>query len=64
MALRRRDLKEFSYRVYVTDMLQNIPQMKYLNARWFDTVKSNAEVDNRTADEIVDDVIASLSGGE
>ena len=64
IALRRRDIKELSYRVYVTDMLQNIPQMKYLNARWADTLESRDGGDDRTASEIVEDVIAALSGGE
>ena len=62
-ALYERDMKELHYRIYVTDMLRNIPQMTYLTDRWIDTVKSNRKADNRTADEIVDDLIASLSGG-
>ena len=27
-------LRETSYRVYVTDSLQNIPQMQYKSVRW------------------------------
>lgn len=64
IALFERDMKELSYRVYVTDMLRNIPQMTYFNERWVDGLKSNAERDNRTAEQIVDDVMASLSGGK
>lgn len=57
-------VRELSYRTYVTDMLRNIPQMTYLNVRWVDTLKSKASRDDRSAEQIVDDVIASLSGGK
>ena len=63
MALFERDMKELHYRVYVTDMLRNIPQMTYLTDRWIDTLKSNARRSTKTAEEIVDEVVASLSGG-
>lgn len=59
-----RELREFGYRTYVTDALNNIPQMKYTTVRWYDAVKSNGgERDERTAEQIVDHVIDSLSGG-
>ncbi len=63
LALFERDMREFSYKVYVTDMLRNIPQMTYFNDRWLDAVESRTSKDERSADEIVDDVIASLAGG-
>ena len=62
-ALYERDVKELHYRIYVTDMLRNIPQMTYFTERWADTLKSNRKADRRNAEEIVDDLIASLSGG-
>ena len=63
MALFERDMKELHYRIYVTDMLRNIPQMTYLTDRWADTLKSNTRRSTKTAEEIVDEVVASLSGG-
>ena len=56
------EMREQSYKIYVTDMLRNIPQMVYLTYRWADTLKSNG-TEEKTAEEIVDGVIASLSGG-
>ena len=59
-----RDMSELGYRIYVTDMLMNIPQMKYFSHRWADTLNlDKRKRDTRSAEEIVDDVIASLSGG-
>ena len=63
LALFERDMRELHYRVYVTDMLRNIPQMTYLTDRWVDTLKSNTRRSTKTAEEIVDEVVASLSGG-
>lgn len=63
MASYEKQMKELSYKIYVTDMLRNIPQMTYFNARWADTLKSKEE-DNRTPEQVVDDLIASLSGGK
>jgi len=63
MARYERDVREIVYRAYVTDALQGIPQMKYNVNRWVDTLKSDEERDTRTAEEVVDDVIAALSGG-
>ena len=63
MALFERDMRELHYRIYVTDMLRNIPQMTYLTDRWVDTLKSNTRRSTKTAEEIVDEVVASLSGG-
>lgn len=63
-AVFRREIIDRNYRIYVTDALNNIPQMKYTTLRWADTLESTHVSDNRSADEIVDDVIAALSGGE
>ncbi len=62
IALYEARMKELSYRIYVTDMLRNIPQMTYFNARWADTLESNTKHDERSAEQIVDHVITSLSG--
>lgn len=63
MAREDAKLRELSYRVYVTDMLQNIPQMKYLTGRWYDSVESKGGGDDgRSAEEIADDIVAGLSG--
>lgn len=61
-AIFEHEMRERSYRIYVTDMLRNIPQMVYITYRWADTLKSNV-TNEKSAEEIVDDVIASLSGG-
>lgn len=52
---------EHSYRTYVTDSLRLIPQMASLTVRWADLVDEEREPE-RTAEEIVDDVIARLEG--
>lgn len=52
---------ELSYRVYVTDSLRLAPQMMYLTGRWIDTIYGKGR-DDRSADEIVDDVIGRLNG--
>lgn len=62
-ALFERDRRELHYRIYVTDMLRNIPQMTYITTRWADTLESKGADNGKTADEIVDGVIRSLSGG-
>lgn len=50
--------KELSFRVYVTDMLRNIPQGKYMTQRWADIIKPHADFD---VDDIIDHVAARLS---
>lgn len=62
LAKYERNVIEYGYRVYVTDMLRNIPQMTYITTRWADALKSDVR-EERTAEQIVDDVVASLSGG-
>ena len=54
-------LMEHSYRTYVTDSLRLIPQMASLTVSWADLVDEEREPE-RTAEEIVDDVIARLEG--
>lgn len=46
-----------SYRAYVTDALNNIPQGKYLTKRWYDIVRQPEEID---ADATIDHVAAAL----
>jgi len=56
---------ETSYRVYVTDSLRDIPQMTYMSIRWADAVGlTGREVDNRTAEELVDDFLERFRGNE
>lgn len=56
---------ETSYRIYVTDSLRDIPQMTYMSIRWADAVGlTGREVDNRTAEEIVDDFLERFRGNE
>ena len=60
VAMRERELHEESYRVYVTDSLQLMPQGKYRAARWAELVGTAAvERDDRTAEEIAAQVIES-----
>lgn len=54
-------LMERSYRIYVTDSLRLIPQMASLTQRWADVTNEDREPE-RTAEEIVDDVVARLEG--
>lgn len=54
---------DLSYRVYVTDMLQSIPQMQYFTTRWVDTLESKGKgKPTKSAEEIIDGVIESLGG--
>lgn len=56
---------ETSYRIYVTDSLRDIPQMTYMSIRWADAVGlTGREVDNRTAEELVDDFLERFRGNE
>ena len=43
---------------YVTDMLRNIPQGKYLTQRWADIIKPRVDFD---ADDIIEHVMARVS---
>ncbi len=54
-------LMDRSYRIYVTDSLRLIPQMASLTQRWADVTNEDREPE-RTAEEIVDDVVARLEG--
>lgn len=54
---RMRDVEQ-SYRLYVTDMLRNIPQGKYLSKRWADVIRPSEDFD---PDDIIDHVIARIS---
>lgn len=49
-----------SYRHYVTESLRLAPQMMYLTSSWLDLVARGREPE-RTADEIIDDLIERLS---
>lgn len=51
----KREVRDSTYRAYVTDQLRLIPQASYLSKRWVDMTKPKAP--ERTAEEIVDSVI-------
>ena len=46
-----------AYRFYVTNSLQNIPQNKYITKTFYDMLYPEPQ-DDRSAEEIVDDVVA------
>lgn len=46
-----------AYRFYVTNCLQNIPQNKYITKSFHDMLYPEPE-DTRSAEEIVEDVVA------
>lgn len=55
----RQKLVNTSFMTYVTASLQLAPQMMYLSERWSDGILDKSRMrDNRTADEIVDDVFS------
>jgi hypothetical protein len=59
-----RDAVTTSYRAYVTASLRLIPQMSYLSRGWLESVKdAKRPKRERTAEEIVDDVVSRLEGG-
>ena len=49
--------REMAYRFYVTNSLQNIPQNKYITKTFYDMLYPEPQ-DDRSAEEIVDDVVA------
>lgn len=49
--------REEAYRIYVTHSLQLIPQNKFININYMDSLKPQ-KVDNRSGDEIALDVIS------
>ena len=49
-----------SYRRYVTDMLQNIPQGKYLQQQWSYLVTPREDFD---ADQVIERVLSVVSDG-
>ena len=55
---RKRRTEEMSYRVYVTDMLRNIPQGKYATKRWAALIKPHKDFD---VDDIIEHVMARVS---
>lgn len=49
--------REETYRFYVTKSLQLLPQNKYLQASYQETVDTPKDIDTRTGDEIVFDIM-------
>lgn len=49
--------REETYRIYVTKSLQLFPQNKYLQASYQETVDPPKDIDTRTGDEIVFDIM-------
>lgn len=58
-ARRNRDIIQRSYQYYVTDSLRLMPQMMYLTDAWSSIVEC-AYVEDRTAEEIIEDVASRL----
>ena len=52
-----KEYRDVAYKMYVTDSLQLNVQNKYLTSRYYDIINTNKVIDNRSADEIVLDVI-------
>lgn len=52
----KRDRREESYRVYVTDSLYYSGQNKTVSKRYIDLVNAKP-VEHRSADDIIDDVV-------
>ena len=52
-----KEYRDVAYKTYVTDSLQLNVQNKYLTSRYYDIINTNKAIDNRSADEIVLDVI-------
>lgn len=51
--------RDMTYRFYIADSLQNIPQNKYIGKRLYDIIYPTP-VDTRSGDEIAADVINKL----
>lgn len=48
----------WTYRFYVADSLQNIPQNKFIQSNLYEFLYNPQPVDERTGDEVAADVIA------
>lgn len=59
MARFAREIIDRSYRMYVTDSLQMIPQLSYLSVRWSDIMYGEPPKDIDT-DEVIDSVLSRL----
>lgn len=57
-----REIIERSYRYYVTDSLRLIPQFMYLTNKWSELFEGREE--EKTASEIIEDVVSRLESGE
>ena len=58
-----REVRDMSYRVYVTDSLRCTPQMMYIPTRWADLIdRMNKPVPQKSPDDIIDGVISKLRG--
>lgn len=56
--------KAESFMAYVTDSLRLSPQGMYLRRQWSDVALAKAKRDDRSADEIIDDVFARFEEHE
>lgn len=52
-------MRDKAYRFYVTDSLSYAAQNKFISQRYADIIKPQ-KVDNRSGDEIAEDIISSL----
>lgn len=63
LARHLKEMKERSYRAYVTNTLRLAPQGMYLMTEWTDVIDSiERPQPERSAEEIVDGVIARMGG--
>lgn len=61
MARYKQIQRDLTYRIYISDSLQNIPQNKFLTTRYYDLIYNTSQkTDNRTGDEIAADIINRL----
>lgn len=49
--------REEAYRIYVTKSLQLAPQSKYMQTSYVDIINPAREIDTRSGDEIVTDIM-------
>lgn len=56
----RREIIERTFRVYVTDSLNGIPEHKHLTYRWYDLFYGNDATDDWEPEEVIDAVVSRL----
>ena len=59
LARKKASYEEKAYRVYVTDTLMAVHN---LNMRYYDLITDDGPVDERSADEIINGIVAKIEG--